>query len=175
MSPPRKQKTKIHLQNKFSENRTIYVSWLAEDGTSQPWVDEFWVKISQIDPPNPPRLRRVDETLPGDLVNVSVDQILDGVTDLVAVVTGKYLEANRKGSRPTDRAFARFLELKKADQDGGDRKRAWVAFLQRFPRQHTILSETPMSNIPQFENEPFALPPSDNEIYEAVIEILGLD
>jgi hypothetical protein len=170
--------TRAQRQNKIQENQTIYVSWHVGDPTSQPWVDEFWLKIEVLDPPHPPILRRSDKVLAGDKV-LTVDEILAGVTDIVAVVTGIYIKANKEGERTTDRECARFIEL--MDVDKNDILRAWVAPLQQFPSDVTKIGGKALKDFkrliknPRLKDPRFALPPNDTEIYQAVVELLGLD
>jgi hypothetical protein len=167
--------TKLQRQNKLQENRTIYVSWLVGEATSAPWVTDFWMKIRLQEPPHPPRLRRTDEALAGDRVNNNIDAILDGVTDIVAVMTGGYLMANKEGQNPTDREFARFLELMEADVVDSGSRRAFVAPLQKWTRVGS--KNQPLSELQVwFLKRPrFALPPSDDEIFQAVKDLLSLD
>jgi hypothetical protein len=165
--------TKIHRQNKIQENRTIYVSWHVGDAASQPWVEEFWLKITLQEPPHPPTLRRTDEALGGDKLNDTVDQILAGVTDIVAVVTGGYIKANKEGKCATDRECARFIELMNDDVE--DVMRAWLAPLQQFPPEWTRIGGKPLSGFKWLKDPRFALPPNDAEIYQAVVDLLSLE
>lgn len=167
--------TKIQRQNKLQKDRTIYVSWLVGEATSAPWVHDFWTKITLQEPPHPPRYRRTDEALAGDTVNLTVDAILDGVTDIVAVVTGEYLKANKEGQKPTDREFVRFLELMANDVVDDGCRRAFVAPLQMFPRQWTKVGAVPLSELPFLKDPRFTLPPNDEEIFQAVVDLLSLD
>jgi hypothetical protein len=167
--------TKLYRQNKVLENRTIYVSWLVGEATSQPWVDQFWLKITLQEPPHRPTYRRTDQALAGDRVNVSVDVILHGVTDIVAVVTGEYLKANKEGQNPTDREFVRFVELMSGDVLDSGNRRAFIAPLQMFPRQWTKVGAVPLSDLQFLKDPRFALPPNDDEIYQAVVDLLSLD
>lgn len=164
--------TAIQRQGKLLEKRTIYVSWLVEDATSQTWVEEFWLKIGMYTPPHPPKLRRTEKALPGDHVNVDIDELLADVTDIVAVVTGRYLKANKEGQRPTDREFARYLELMEQDIGDSGSRRAWLAMLERYKPEWLVIGKVTLQHCWLLKDPRFALPPNDDEIADAVEKLI---
>lgn len=167
----------IQRQGKLRENRTIYISWLVGDETSHSWVEAFWTKIRLHTPPVPPKLRRTDEALGGDHTNRSTDDILADVTDIVAVLTGDYLKINKEGRRPTDREFARFIELMKDDLLDSGSRRAWVAPLQKFRYDWVVLGDATLADRKSWvlKDPRFAVPPNDDEIFDAVMTLLDPD
>lgn len=167
----------IQRQGKLRENRTIYISWLVGDAISHTWVEAFWTKIRLHTPPVPPKLRRTDEGLAGDRINGSTDDILADVTDMVAVLTGDYLKANKEGQKLTDREFARFIELMKEDLVDDGCKRAWVAPLQKFRYDWVVIGEVSLAEKKSWvlKDPRFAVPPNDDEIFDAVMTLLDPD
>lgn len=170
------------ITRKYHDPMLIYISWLAgeEEESHRTWVDAFYDKMRS----QTRRFRRCKTSRTGDEELGAVknpEALLNGVTDIVAVLTNKYVVANQEENSPAaKRELARFFALRL--QDKSDTRRAWITPLQKFTFKHVevggiTLSEDRFWLVRLKETGQKFPPPSDahydDAIYEAVDDIIG--
>src|SRR5436853_7651058 len=108
---------KVKAQGRIHDPRLIYISWVKEDDVNYTkWVDQFYEKV-KVETFGVSRFqaRRTGDNLPGSYR--SVDELLQGVTDIVAVLTTNYASANQIENSPNgEPELAKFIALRLKDK-----------------------------------------------------------
>lgn len=176
----------LKTKGKIQDPRLIYVSWLSGEAQEvKDWVDHFFDKVSLAihgDEKHYQKPCRTDGMTGGSHYD-NVDALLKRVTDIVAVMTDRYVRMNQEDAGPSyQREFARFVELRLKDKRDQDSKRAWLTPLNMLPWRRVVVNGVRLSEDRYWlvrlkpEGERFPWPTEskyDDHIYEAVTEILG--
>lgn len=166
--------TKIQRSGILKSNRLIYVSWHVGEERPRPWVDHFCEKAHIPSKDAGCHLGRTDGGLAGD---PHKDTIPD-VTDMVAVLTDKYLIANQTQAGE----LARFIELVADPIADEGSKRAWLAPLQSCTYRHFRFGDVSLADnagwLIRRKRDGDVYPPSseergDREIWELVRDIIA--
>jgi len=174
---------KIKEQGRIHDPRLIYISWVKEDDVNYTkWVDQFYEKV-KVETFGVSRMKawRTGDGLPGSFRNV--DEFLQDVTDMVAVLTTNYASANQVENSPNgEPELAKFITLRLKDKADSGSKRAWITPLQLLRYRHVRVAGIALSEDRYWlirlktEGQKFPWPPDptyDDEIYKAVGAILG--
>jgi hypothetical protein len=181
--------TKMIRQQKFKDPKTIYISWFQGTPEYEKWVKEFCMKVragtNTADSEESAREARIRCITPADAFEPGAfrdsDELLEGITDIVAVLTNQYIVENQNAANPPQqREFARFIARRLEDEGDSGCKRAWVAPLQKFTFRRVMLSGIRLSDDHFWlvrlkdDGQRFAVPPEpiDDDIYAAVEKIL---
>lgn len=157
---------------RFAKTNIVYVSW-ARETEHLSWVERFRRKLQASQTCT---LRSTGEGPAGDI------KALGTVTDMVAVLTDKYLINNQRARDAAEAELAEFIKLKTADEGDKYCRRAYLAPLERCTfRRHRIsdvgLDEQRVWLVrlredgKVFASEPLTV--ADAEIYDAVEQIIN--
>lgn len=164
------------------DKQVIYVSWFDEEDLHRPWIELFWRKATGPAETFRCVLGRTDPDRTAGSIRDYQDMI-DKVTDLVAVLTDTYLIANRDAKSDLKRReLARFIELRKKEGDDDSGKRAWLAPLESCTYKHYRFGDIWLSEDKFWlvrrkpDGEVYPTPPdraSDKEAWALVNEIIS--
>jgi hypothetical protein len=175
--------TKAQRSNSLHDPVTVYVSWLPGDEKTRDWVDEFCLQIGVQRPKGfaaPCCVRRTDKREASDVRTEKADEELRDATDMVAVLTFKYLDVNQKAKNAMERELDQFITLQVKDAGDARNKRTYLAPLQKIPYDRIEIGGVTLADGRLIQlrqpGQRFPVPPENgvgDGIYEAIEQIIG--